>query len=258
MRRGSLRKLALTLALLMLLTMSLPASARPHDEERPVPPGLADRDNDHISDGLAAAIGKRGPQEKINVVVTWTQAPDLGAARNAAGPFDIYAEFDVINGFAASLTAGQINALSKVPGLFRVEEDFAVSDRQRRGQHRFRHHSGPQRLRRRRRRRRVLRGRHRGRRRLMSSSMPGRWLPGTTSSTASPPHTTIRATAPMSPPLSGGDGVGGPNASLYRGVAPGVGIAAAKVLNSAGTGTESQIIARHRLVHQLSRSTGSR
>jgi len=40
----------------------------------------------------------------------------------------------------------------------------------------------------------------------------------------------------------GGDGVGGPNAALYRGVAPGVGIAAAKVLNSAGSGTESQII----------------
>jgi len=85
--------------------MSLPASARPSHEEQPVPPGLADRDNDRISDGLAADLKGREASEKINVVVTWTQPPDLAAAHNAAGPFDIYAQFAVVNGFAASLNA---------------------------------------------------------------------------------------------------------------------------------------------------------
>ncbi len=42
--------------------------------------------------------------------------------------------------------------------------------------------------------------------------------------------------------ILGGDGVGGANAARYRGVAPGVSIAAVKVLNSAGSGTESQVI----------------
>ena len=247
-RETSLRRyLPASLALITLLTLSLPANARPSDEPRSpdpsqaTPPGLADRDNDRISDGLAATLGTRGPQERFNVVVTWDRKPDVDAARNAAGPFDVYAQFQVVDGFAASVTAGQILALSRVPGVFRVEEDFEVSVANDEANAGF--GTGLARadfdvdgtgvvfcV--------VDTGVDAGHEQLDGGKVVA-WkdvINGRATPYDDQGHGThVAATL-------GGDGVGGPNAALYRGVAPGVGIAAAKVLNSAGSGTESQII----------------
>jgi serine protease AprX len=235
------------LALITLLTLSLPAGARPSDEPRsPDPsqttaPGLADRDNDRISDGLGAMLGSLGPQERVNVVVTWDQRPNLDAARNATGPFEVYAQFEVVNGFAANLTAGQVLALSKVPGVFRVEEDFSVSVANDEANADFGTNLA----------REdfdvdgtgvvfcvVDTGVDAGHEQLDGGKVVA-WkdvINGRATPYDDQGHGThVAATL-------GGDGVGGPNAALYRGVAPGVGIAAAKVLNSAGSGTASQII----------------
>ena len=235
------RGLTWTVAFMTILTMSLPANARPSGEERPVPPGLADRDNDRISDGLAADLRGRGPQERINVVVTWTQAADLPAARAVAGAFDVYAEFEVIDGFAASLTAGQVIALSKVPGVFRVEEDFQVSVVNDEANADFGANDA-----------RsdfgvdgtgvvfcvVDTGVDATHEQLDGQKVVA-WrdiINGRPTAYDDQGHGTHVAS------MLGGDGVGGPDASRYRGVAPGVSIAAVKVLNSAGNGTDSQVI----------------
>ena len=63
-----------------------------------------------------------------------------------------------------------------------------------------------------------------------------------TSSTGSPTPTTIRATAPMSPPLSEATASADLTPLAIEASPRGVGIAAVKVLNSAGHGTESQVI----------------
>jgi serine protease AprX len=242
-RRGAAlrRNLACTVTFITLLTMSLPANARPPEQQPPPPPGLADRDRDRISDGLAADLANRGPQERVDVVVTWTRRPELDVARNAIGPFDVYAEFEVVNGFAASLTAGQVLALSKVPGVFRVEEDFELSIANDEANADFGINQA-----------RtdfgvdgagvvfcvVDTGVDTSHEQLDGGKVVA-WhdaINGLPSPYDDQGHGTHVAA------ILGGDGVGGPNAALYRGVAPGVGIAAAKVLNSAGSGTESQVI----------------
>jgi serine protease AprX len=231
------------LALMTFWTMSLsmPASARPSDEPQTAPLDLADRDGDRVSDGLTADLKNRGPDERVDVVVTWTRRPDIEAARSAAGHFDVSVQFGVINGFAASLTAGQIRALSKVPGVFRVEEDFEVSVLSDEANADF----GTTRA-------RtdfgktgagvvfcvVDTGVDRTHEQLDGNKVVA-WLDvinGQPNAYDDQGHGTHVAS------ILGGDGVGGPDASLYQGVAPGVAIAAVKVLSSAGTGSESQVI----------------
>jgi serine protease AprX len=242
-RRGAslTRTLAGVVALTTLWSISLPASARPTDESQPAPLDLADRNGDRVSDGLTADLKNRGPDERVDVVVTWTRRPDVDAARRAAGHFDVKAQFGVINGFAASLTAGQIHALSNVPGVFRVEEDFEVSVLSDEANTDF--------------------GTTRARtdfgingagvvfcvvdtgvdstHEQLDGGKVIAWrdvINGQLTAYDDQGHGTHVAS------ILGGDGVGGPDASRYQGVAPGVSIAAVKVLNSAGTGSESQVI----------------
>lgn len=242
-RRGALlrRTLAVVLAVMTFWSMSLPASARPTDDSQTAPLDLADRNRDRVSDGLTADLRNRGPDERVDVVVTWTRPPDIDAARIAAGHFDVNAQFGIVDGFAASLTAGQIRALSKVPGVFRVEEDYEVSVLSDEANADFG----------------TIRARS-----DFSVSGAGvvfcvvdtgvdatheqldgdkvvAWadvINGQLNPYDDQGHGTHVAS------ILGGDGVGGPNASIYQGVAPGVGIAAVKVLDSTGNGTESQVI----------------
>ncbi|HUS55839.1 MAG TPA: S8 family serine peptidase, partial [Thermohalobaculum sp.] len=97
------------------------------------PPGAAvanqraDVNRDRIEDGLAARMAGRGNGERFDVIVIFEGPNAVGRGRAAAGPFTVTREFTVINGFQASLTAGQIRGLSRANGLFKISENATVS-----------------------------------------------------------------------------------------------------------------------------------
>jgi serine protease AprX len=88
---------------------------------------LADLNGDRISDGLGAAIGTAGPNDTFDVVVTWVGPVDVPRAEQAAGRISINRHFSAIDGFSATMTVAQIRALSRVPNVFRIEENFEVT-----------------------------------------------------------------------------------------------------------------------------------
>ncbi|MDP2624381.1 MAG: peptidase S8, partial [Actinomycetota bacterium] len=94
---------------------STPAAAAAH----------ADVDGNGLSDSLEALLAGRGDAQ-IEVVVTWTGPVDIAAAHAAAGPFAVLREFTIIDGFLAQMRPQQVRALSRVPGVFRVEANFEV------------------------------------------------------------------------------------------------------------------------------------
>jgi len=89
-------------------------------------PGLADRDGNHLSDGLEAKLSGLGPDDVVDVIVTFAGPNTAAAAARTVGPFDVHTEFSIIPGFAARMTAGQARALARMQGVFRVEEDGIV------------------------------------------------------------------------------------------------------------------------------------
>ncbi|NIQ93923.1 MAG: S8 family serine peptidase [Desulfuromonadales bacterium] len=90
-------------------------------------PNLADRDGNGLSDGLQTRLAELLPAEPVEVVVTMAGAGSAESARQAVGPFEVRRVFRVIEGFAATMTAAQARALAGSAGVFRVEEDFRVS-----------------------------------------------------------------------------------------------------------------------------------
>jgi serine protease AprX len=221
--------------------MSLPAHAHPGGEPQAGRVDHSDRDRDHISDGLTADLRNRGPNERVDVVVTWTRRPDLDAARHTAGPFDVGAQFGVINGFAASLTAGQIIALSKVPGVFRVEEDYQVSVLNDEATADFGTNAARSDF--------GINGAgvvfcvvDTGVDTTHEQLDGGKVIAWADVINGQPNPYDDQGHGTHVASILGGDGVGGPNASTYQGVAPGVSLAAVKVLDSTGSGSESQVI----------------
>lgn len=92
----------------------------------PVAPGLSnqgDRNGDRISDDFEARLRGAGAAERLAVIVTGF---DSATAQRAVGPFSLTHELPLIDGFAATLTAGQARGLSHHPGLRRIEEDGVV------------------------------------------------------------------------------------------------------------------------------------
>lgn len=88
---------------------------------------LADRDGDHLSDGLQAALGAARPGDLVRVVATFSNPAQAAAARQALEPHTLHHAFRLIPGFAATMTAAQARALARQPGVRRVEEDFPVT-----------------------------------------------------------------------------------------------------------------------------------
>lgn len=120
MRRRGLTVLFIALA--MIIPYTAQAAPSPGEEHPPSP--LADRNGNQISDGLEEQLENIGPGQRLDVIVTWEGPPDVSRAEEHAGELDIRRQFTAIDGFAASVTAAQVKALARVPGVFRVEEDF--------------------------------------------------------------------------------------------------------------------------------------
>jgi len=205
------------------------------------PAHLIDRDGDRVSDGLQATIGAARPGDLFRVVVTYSGPANAAAARQAVGFFTLHREFKIIKGFAATMTAAQIRALSRQAGVFRIEEDFPVSVKLDAARFDF--------------------GTDAAR---TSFGVSGAGIKGCIVDTGvDPKHEQLdQATIPFFDAINGrtvayddhghgthvasiafGDGTSGSGPEKYRGVAPSVAIYAAKVLDQSGSGSESGVIA---------------
>lgn len=243
-----MRRFALLGCLYLIAGAALAAS--PPEASRPGPGAgaaqashLADRDRDRVSDGLQATIAAARPGDLFRVVVTYTgEGPgNSAAARQAVGFFAVHYEFRIINGFSATMTAGQVRALSQQPGVFRIEEDFAVSIKVDAARRDF--------------------GADAAR---ASFNVSGAGVIGCIVDTGVDPaheqlndrpivfYNAINNTEGPAfddqghgthvASIAFGDGTGGSGAPTYRGVAPGATIYAAKVLDQNGSGLETQVI----------------
>lgn len=212
----------------------------------PVPEG--DRDRDRVSDDFAATLRGAAARETVRVIVTGLPS---GQARRAVGRFALRHELSLIDGFAATMTAAQARTLARTPGVRRVEQDGTVhalddaTDRD------------------------------------FGASAARAGVPGLDGSGVGicvvdtgidPDHEQI-APRPVVftdyvnhrtdayddhghgthvAAIAAGDGDGGPEAGTFGGVAPAAGLWAAKVLNSSGSGTDSDVAAAVQWCHEQS------
>jgi len=268
----------LAVALMALVALSMPALGAPLDQDRdqggapggsyagdgdrilPGPPVarakaeavLADRDNNRLSDGLEAMLATLGPDQGVDVIVTFSGPGNAAAAQAAVGAFQVRHEFRLIDGFAATMTAGQARAMAGVAGVFRVEEDATATAFLEAARADF------------------------GVDRVFDSAGPGKtgfgidiciidtgiesdhdaFVDGTTNKVVAfkdfigDVYGDLHAEAyddhghgTHVASIAAGDGNGSPLGERLRGVAPGALIHAAKVLNANGSGTISGIIA---------------
>ncbi|HUF86819.1 MAG TPA: S8 family serine peptidase [Thermohalobaculum sp.] len=105
----------------------LPEVAAPQTGGAPGAPGQSDANADGISDALGARLEAAAPGEQFDVIVVFRGPDAVARSRAAVGDFPVTREFSIINGFQASMTAAQIRALARVPGVFRIEENATVS-----------------------------------------------------------------------------------------------------------------------------------
>ncbi len=211
--------------------------------------GLADRDGDRMADSLNAMVRAADPGELIDVVVTLSQprrAADM--ARLTSETFRVGREFSIIQGFSASMTAAQAVKLAGAPGVHRIEPNFTYFTTLDGANADFGGDdarfdflvdgSG------------VTLGRPIGiciidtgiapdHEQLDAGKVVGFFdaVNGLTTPYDDHGHGTHVAS------IAAGDGIGASSAPVYRGVAPGAALYGAKVLNSAGSGSDADVIA---------------
>ena len=219
----------------------------------------ADLDRDHVSDDFEAELATADPSARLRVIVTGLGSAE---ARRSVGRFALRHELGLVNGFAAGMTAAQARALARHPGVRRVEEDgvvHALDDATDRDFGAL-----------------AARADNPG----LDGSGVGICVIDTG---VDPTHEQI---APRTvrfvdyvngrpaayddhghgthvAAIAAGDGLGGTDAATFRGVAPGADLFAAKVLDSGGSGAESDVAAAVQWCHEqpgvdvLSLSLGS-
>ena len=177
---------------------------------------------------------------RLSVVVATDGSLGLAGAHRAAGAFAVTRTLDIVGGFAARLTPAQIRRLASEPGVVRIDHDAVIratmdAARADYGVDAARSDLG------------VTgagvticildTGADPHHEQLDTKSIVWQDFVGT-STTPFDDHghgTHVAA-------IAAGDGVGGPNAARYGGVAPAANLWVGKVLNAAGSGSESGII----------------
>ncbi|TMM24623.1 MAG: hypothetical protein E6F95_03690 [Actinobacteria bacterium] len=221
------RGLALLVTVGMLaVPIGAPASAAPHASHHASNQGhaLADRNHDHLSDGLDAKLAHATTTHRIDVVATFVTRGAMRGARRALGRVDT--TFSLIPGFAARLTPGQVRSMAHRPGVVRVEENFTIHALDDAANRDFGVTAAQNNL---------------------SATGAGTEV-CVVDTGVDPNHEQLDSKAPI--PWEGhgthvasiavGDGVGpGSIASLMRGVAPAADLSAAKVLDATGSGDDS-------------------
>jgi len=203
---------------------------------------LLDSDEDRISDGFQKRLAVLSPGAKVDVVVTFSLPVEVEAIRERVGLFGLKRQFRIIDGFSATMTAAQVKALSRIPGLFRIEEDFEVAALLNAATSDFGVLAARTDF--------AVNGSGTGICVIDTGVDPGHeqldggkvvefadFVGSQTAAYDNHGHGTHVAA------IAAGDGTGGSLAATYRGVAPGAAIYAAKALDGNGSGSESDVIA---------------
>ncbi len=88
--------------------------------------GLVDLNGNRLSDGLEDRLAGLAANAQLDVIVMFSAPGNAASAQAAVGAFSVRYEYNIIDGFAATMTAGQARALATAPGVFRVQEDATV------------------------------------------------------------------------------------------------------------------------------------
>jgi serine protease AprX len=236
---------AVAAALLLVLLIAQPAGSAPRREPRSTAAGrgrLADGDSNRISDAFQPTLDAAASDDRFDVVVTYSGSGSAASARHEVGWFPVSHEYRIVHGFSGTMTTAQIRALAKNPQVSRIEQDIRVRlalDASRRDfgiDHARADYPG------------VTgagaaicildTGLDATHEQFDSKTITFKDFVGT----ATIPyddhgHGTHVAN------IAAGDGTGGVNAPTFRGVAPGSALYIGKVLDSSGSGNDSQIIA---------------
>ncbi|MCK5623221.1 MAG: hypothetical protein KAJ11_13080, partial [Alphaproteobacteria bacterium] len=79
--------------------------------------GLVDLNGNGLSDGLEDSLAGLAANAQVDVIVTFSGPGNAASAQAAVGAFSVRYEYNIIDGFAATLTAGQARALATAPGV---------------------------------------------------------------------------------------------------------------------------------------------
>ena len=132
--RGLLIALAAPFLVAALALAAASTATAQRAQKPPVPPDTgpppkADRDRDKIFDDLEARLAGLAAGDRVSVIVT-LDAPAteerVGLLERAVGQFAVSRRFSIIDGFAATVTKGQAQALARRAEVARVEENSPV------------------------------------------------------------------------------------------------------------------------------------
>ena len=135
MTKRTLGILVAAAAIVCTSSTALGVGGKPPISEKPAPPVKADRDGDKLFDDLEARIAGMSAQAKLSVIVTLTVPATrerVEELSDRVGGFAATHRFSIIPAFAASVSKGQAQALTRVPWVAHVEENsilHATNDR---------------------------------------------------------------------------------------------------------------------------------
>src|SRR5215212_899153 len=121
------RSLRLLVPFALAGTLAVPAGistastqGHPRAEAQPAPEsaGRLDRDHDRIDDRLDRRLARLDADHRLSVIVTGV---GLTTAERAVGSVQLRHRLPLVSGFSASMTAGQVRALAREPGVRRIE-----------------------------------------------------------------------------------------------------------------------------------------
>ncbi|HEX6246781.1 MAG TPA: S8 family serine peptidase [Nocardioidaceae bacterium] len=230
------------------------AAAAPADEPGPDRPPQAaapegastDRDGDRIADDLAPRLRRADADEPLRVIVTGMSS---ARARGLVGGFRLAHELTLIDGFAATMRAGQARALARHPAVRRLEADGVVHALDDASDRDFGAAAARADL-------PGLDGDGVGICVIDTGVDPGHeqiaprtvafrdFVNGRAGAYDDHGHGTHVAS------IAAGDGVGGSSAASFGGVAPAAELYAAKVLSASGSGSDSDVAAAVQWCHE--------
>ncbi|HLF71355.1 MAG TPA: LamG-like jellyroll fold domain-containing protein [Dehalococcoidia bacterium] len=199
--------------------------------------------SDKVSQALEVKLAAAKPNDRFDVLVTFSGSSARTRAKAAAQTQRAQREFKLISGFQATLTTAQIRALSGEAGLHRIEENAKIELTLDSAQASFGTAAARQTF--------AVDGSGVGICIVDTGVDAGHEQFDDAGKIASWIDLVNNAPAPYDDQghgshvasIAAGSGTGGANAAKYKGVAPGASIYAAKVFNAAGQTSESTVIA---------------
>jgi Peptidase inhibitor I9 len=117
----------------VVLALAAAASASGDDKKRAhrgdTDSPKVDRNRDKLSDDLEARLAEATAREHVNVIVTLNAQATAGRVETVSdevGGFSVGKRIEVIDGFSATVTKAEAEALAKLPIVRRVEENSVV------------------------------------------------------------------------------------------------------------------------------------